>query len=524
MHTGPSEVPDLLADDLLPGYRVDADTGARLSLPWPDDPDEREALARRSLGPGAINWAEGRSDLGPGLTDPMTGRPWRFTRGQRRWMVCWYELTPEGRWRWRSGVKRGAKGTGKDYIAAAWLLVELLGPCRLDGWAEDDQPGLDPVGRPLGLPLVQVAANSEPQAKDLLRVANAMLGREARDYYGLDVGETRTIIRGTGGRMEVLTASEKSAEGDPATAVAMNESQHMTESSGGHRLAQVARRNIGKSPASVQARTVEFTNAPRLGQDSVAERSLDAWQAQVAGRARRHDILYDSVEAPPATDLSDDTQRTAALRAAYLDAPWADLERLSDEILDPRTPVADSVRFYLNGLAVAEDAWVDPGRFDALADSTVVVADGDRVVLFLDCSKYLWRVVDGETLFLNRALVINGFAIASLYEPNDAYIEVMRDAEAVARNSERGLWSACSRFGAPLDPPEPEPTQQPDPPSGGNCDPNYSGACIPPYPPDLDCPEVDAVGFQVVGTDVHGFDADGDGIACDPLRATKPSA
>ncbi len=40
--------------------------------------------------------------------------------------------------------------------------------------------------------------------------------------------------------------------------------------------------------------------------------------------------------------------------------------------------------------------------------------------------------------------------------------------------------------------------------------------CIPPYPPDLDCTEISAVGFQVVGTDVHGFDADGDGIACDP--------
>jgi hypothetical protein len=367
--------------ELLPGYRVDSVSGAWVTLPWPADPDEREALARRSLGPAVIAWAEGRTDE-PGLLDHLTGKPWRFTPGQKRFFVRWYEVRPDGRWRWRSGVKRGAKGTGKDPLCAAWLLCELLGPTQIDY--------VDESGRPHGMrhrmPLVQVAANSEAQAKDVLRVANGMLGYEARSWYGIDAGETRTTIEG-GGRLELLTASEKSSEGDPATAIGLNESHHMTESSGGHRVAEVARRNVGKSPAILQARLLEFTNAPQQGSDSVAERSLDAWQVQVSGAGRRADILYDSIEAPPDTDIYDDESRMAGLRAAYSDAPWADLERLSDEMLDPRTSVADSIRYYLNGLAAAEDAWIDPGRFDSHARPDWAVTDGDRIAMFLDCSK-----------------------------------------------------------------------------------------------------------------------------------------
>ena len=61
--------------------------------------------------------------------------------------------------------------------------------------------------------------------------------------------------------MEVLTASERSAEGDPATFIALNETHHMTKESGGHNTAAVARRNVGKSKRALQARMLDFTNA-----------------------------------------------------------------------------------------------------------------------------------------------------------------------------------------------------------------------------------------------------------------------
>jgi hypothetical protein len=55
--------------------------------------------------------------------------------------------------------------------------------------------------------------------------------------------------------------------------------------------------------------------------------------------------------------------------------------------------------------------------------------------------------------------------------------------------------------------------KQVQPDIAGSCDPNYSG-CVPPYPPDVNCPQV-AGPVQVVGSDPHRLDGDGDGVACE---------
>lgn len=374
----------MTSDLLLPGYWVDDTSGAWATLPWPIDPDEKMALVNASLGPQIIDWSEGRTDE-PGLIHYMTGRPWRWTAGQRRFLILWYHVDESGRFTFRSGVKRGAKGTGKDPMAAAMCNTELCGPVEFHGW--DEETGR-PVGRARGFPLVQVLSNSEAQSKDVLRVANAMWSQDARGFYGLDCGETRTIIKGTGARFEIPPSSEASGEGDPATFVALNESHHMTAENGGHRVAAMGRRNVAKSPATIQARLCEFTNAHRQGYDSVAERSFSAWQKQLSrGYHGKRDILYDSIEAPPGTDILTPAGRMAGLRAAYMDSDWSDLDRISAEMLDERTTVADTIRYFLNGLGAEEDAWVDPARWDALAAAGTVVADRDRVALFLDCSK-----------------------------------------------------------------------------------------------------------------------------------------
>ncbi len=48
---------------------------------------------------------------------------------------------------------------------------------------------------------------------------------------------------------------------------------------------------------------------------------------------------------------------------------------------------------------------------------------------------------------------------------------------------------------------------------GSGCDPGYSG-CVPPYPPDVDCADVDGP-VTVQGSDPHGLDGDSDGVACE---------
>lgn len=371
-------------DEMLAGYRPDPwyGTTAWVTLPWPDDPAEKEFLITNSLGPGVIDWAEGRGD-GPGLVDYQTGAQWTYTAGQKRFLILWYAYDPEtGRFSYRRGAKRGAKGTGKDPFGGSICNAELAGPTQLY-WDDDAKQWYGGVH---GLPLVQIASNSEAQSKDVLRVANGMWSKAARAYYDLDCGETRTVIRGSGGRLEVLTASEATAEGDPATFIFLNETHHMTESSGGHRVAKVTRRNVGKSPAHLQARTLDGTNAHQQGADSIAERTFAAWQTQVGSPHLRVDILYDSIEAPPTTDIFDPDSLRAGLAAAYADAPWADLERLYDEVLDPETSPADSIRYYLNGLAAAQDAWVEPMKFDALARK-IEIAPKTQIAMFLDCSK-----------------------------------------------------------------------------------------------------------------------------------------
>lgn len=378
------------SEQLLPGYWVDPETGAWCTIPWPTDPEEKQRVAEWSLGPLLIRWAENRLSeeefelYGPGLIHHQTGESWRFTAGQKRYLILWYHYSPEGRFLYRSGVKRGAKGTGKDPFGGAHCNIELAGPSQLV-WDNETQSW---SGMPHRMPLVQISSNSEEQSKDVLRVANAMWSHDARDWHGLDCGETRTILKGRG-RLEVLTASEQSSEGDPATFIMLNESHHMTKTSGGHRVTEVARRNVGKSSRAMQARMCEYTNAHTMGTDSTAERSFTAWQQQASKRYKnlKQDILYDSIEADPNLNVFEslDDLRTA-LRQAYSDAPWADLERLEDEVRDPRTSPAEAIRFYLNGLGAREDAWVDPRRWDALVLTDTVV-DKERVAMFLDCSK-----------------------------------------------------------------------------------------------------------------------------------------
>lgn len=373
---------------LLPGYRVDPGSGAWVTLPWPDDPDEKAALVSMSLGPALIDWAEGRGvdghgDPVPGLTHYQTGLPWRYTPGQKRFIILWWLLDSDGRFVYRRGVKRGAKGTGKDPFGGALMDTELCGPVELYDW--DDRTGR-PIGRRRGMPLVQVSSNSEAQSKDILRVANALWGAEAKEFYGIDAGDTRTVIKDTGGRLEVNTASEASSEGDPVTAGFLNETHHMRTPEA-RRVAAVARRNAAKSPSHIQARVLELTNAHGLGGGSVAEASTETWQKQLGrGWKGRRDFLYDSIEAPPSTDILTPKGRLAGLKAAYSDAPWADLERLSDEMTDSDLSVPEAIRYYLNGLAAEEDAWVDPGRWAELSTGGEF-GPGDQVAIFADLSK-----------------------------------------------------------------------------------------------------------------------------------------
>jgi micrococcal nuclease len=162
----------------------------------------------------------------------------------------------------------------------------------------------------------------------------------------------------------------------------------------------------------------------------------------------------------------------------------------------------------------------------AASQFTTSRLDGRTVQLDFDAERtdqygrvlaYVWL---NNQLF-NRTLVARGFASVVIYEPNSEYATRLYGAESRAESRDKGMWGACSvgsdgdtqAIGGGSD--GSEKSNSGGSGGSGNCDPNYEGACIPPYPPDLDCSEVSANGFSSVGSDPHGFDGDGDGVACE---------
>lgn len=112
------------------------------------------------------------------------------------------------------------------------------------------------------------------------------------------------------------------------------------------------------------------------------------------------------------------------------------LEVDTPESVEPGTPVQCYARRASGVLA----RLAPPG-------STVrVVPDRDLLDPYGRTLLYLWNE---HGTFVNLALVRAGAARAALYEPNDRYIEVLREAERRARLAGTGLWGRCASFGAP---------------------------------------------------------------------------
>jgi len=329
-------------------------------------------MSERTLGWQILDWITANLSQPDG---PNAGEQLVMTPEQGHFILKWYAVDGNGKWVYRRGQFRRSKGHGKSPMTAALSLVELCGPCRFAGF--DAQ--LQPVAMFHPAPWVVLAGVSEEQTLNTMSLLAPMV--ENSDLE-LDVGITRVFSK-SGGRLHPITASAPTQEGARPTCAIMDETQHWITNNGGHKLAQVIRRNLAKSRDGA-ARALETTNAHRPGEDSVAEQTHMAWQAQQEGRTRKGGILLDTREAPATTDLKDEASLRAGLKVAYGDSDWVDLDRIVAEIYDPGTPVDTSRRFYLNQIVAAEDSWIAPSEWDANADPLLALAHGDRVTLGFD--------------------------------------------------------------------------------------------------------------------------------------------
>ena len=316
-----------------------------------------------SLGWAVYDWTRKYLQVPDG---PLAGEPLELTDEQLTILVRWYGLDDKGHWLYRRGAKRAPQGWGKSPFLGAICLAELAGPTVFDGW---DSQG-EPVGVAPGSPWVQVAAVSEDQTDNTFAAAYAMVSNSELAGSVVDVGATRMFLAGRQGRLEPVTASAGSRLGQRITFAVLDETHLWTSRNGGVKLAATIRRNAGK----MNGRTFESTNAPLIGEDSVAEKT---WKASVAGAAG---LLYDAVEAPPVEDLTDTTAVRAALVQSYGDSVrWVDLDRLVLEIADPSTDPADTRRFYFNQLTSGGECPFDMLVWDELADPDRQVKKGARV-------------------------------------------------------------------------------------------------------------------------------------------------
>lgn len=333
-----------------------------------------------SLGWGFLAWTYAY------LPDPREEvKPLVFTEEQARRIIRWFELHPvTGEFLHTTMILEEAKGWGKSPFAGALDIGEMAGPVCFDGWDANGEPvgvSWGTGGRPV--PWVQIAAVSEDQTDNTYGALYGMLASrngKVADSIRLDLGRTRVYHRDLPSAvLEPVTASSGSREGQRITKATMDETWLWKPENKGVALARTLRRNVGK----MNGRSVETTNAPVLGQRSVAEQS----NPDRPGPGVLHYATRPTVKVTPA--MSDEQLRAVMADQVYRDCPWAPVDRLVKDIRDPRTPWSESVRFFFNTRGAGSSAAVDPRKWNVQGPPTVPAREvpaGTRIGLGFDGS------------------------------------------------------------------------------------------------------------------------------------------
>lgn len=310
------------------------------------------------------------------------GSPYRLTDEMLKFLLHFYRVVPEtGRFaHFRGGQLIRPQKWGKGPFSAAWVCAEAQGPTLFDGW---DAQG-EPVGRPWPTPLIQITAVSEAQTDNVWRALLPMIDLGDLKADIPDTGETRINLP-NGGRIQPVTSKARSRLGARITAAVQDETHDWTETNGGRKLADTQRRNL----AGMNGRFLETTNAWDPVDESVAQQTFEG---------KEPGVYRDDVDPGPGS-IRNKRERLKCMRRVYGDSmaapstagwiPWVTPERIEGEIetLLLRDP-AQAERFFLNRKLATESAAFDYEKWKQLADSEVVVPDGDFIVIGVDGARY----------------------------------------------------------------------------------------------------------------------------------------
>lgn len=361
----------------------------------------------RSLGWLAVWWIENLCVHGPG---DVQGMPVELDDEFAGFVIDVYALDEEGRRNYDSAFISRAKGRAKSELAGFIALFEGFGPCRFNGFAVGGEvyeshgfvytyaPG-EPMGIEVVAPVIRCLATEEGQAGNTYDNIHFNLteGPLAEGLPRDAAGLTRIFIPG-GGEIIPSTASSSSRDGGKESFVVYDET-HLYTRPDLKRMYQTVRRNLAKRKAA-EPWSLETSTMYMPGENSVAEETHNLAKAIAEGKTKRQRLLFDHREADPDIDLTDEVAVRAGLQEAY--GPFADvmdIDRIMNEIYDPRNDPQDSRRYYFNQPTSSKDAWLSAPEWNACT-SVKDVAKTDEITLGFDGSRKRSRGVADATALI----------------------------------------------------------------------------------------------------------------------------
>lgn len=350
----------------------------RIGPTWDWTPERGWNLPKHSMGWELLGWC------GYWLRDTKS-QDWQFTPEQARFILHYDSLDELGQLLYRTAVFQRLKGHGKDPMACAIACAKAFAPTTFDHWGADGQP----VGHEEHAAWVQIAAVSTEQTQNTMKMFPVMVKPEAKAHFGIQFGRRNVWGLGDTRQIQALARNFWAVEGNRPTQVIRNEPQNWNDSNQGHDMAGALEGNTTKIEGGV-GRMLDIQNAFRPGEDSVAERVRDAWEATQDTADRRAKLtsvrmLMDSLEAHPKAPLTFE-DAPEVLESVRGDSNWLNIPALTDSIAMGSNSPSESRRKWYNQIITAADGWVTPQEFDALFRDEWP-EPGEPILIFGDGSK-----------------------------------------------------------------------------------------------------------------------------------------
>jgi hypothetical protein len=359
----------------------------------------------RSLGWLAVAWIEHYLVYGRG---DVIGLPVKLTDEIAAFIVDCYALDENGRRLYDSAFLSRPKGCDKSGAASYIGMFEAFGPCRGTGEFavggevfEDPTLGTngepfryeyeegDPIGRPVTAPFLRCLATEEGQVGNVYDSIYYNLTEgplAAKMPRATDAGLTRVFL--SPGEIRPSTSSSASKDGGLETWVDFDET-HLYKTPELRRMYALIKRNLRKRKKIAETWYLETTTMYAPGEESVAEGTYRVAEAIRNGKAKVERTLFDHRwgEIDP-DDLGDEAKLRAALTEAYGDAlAWNDLDGLVNEVYDPETDIADSIRYFLNDRYSPGSSWLSESELRGIRDEEKRLSPRDAITLGFDGSR-----------------------------------------------------------------------------------------------------------------------------------------